>query len=114
MPMTVTEIEELRAYLNGVMNRAEHHAGAVNEIALALAGAILWRKDDDQPIKVMAHQGETKNVLWVHIGGQRYAFSYNHDAGQIEMRVGTTQGPTLHTFTNATPLADLHQAFAAL
>jgi NADPH-dependent 7-cyano-7-deazaguanine reductase QueF len=34
--MTVTEIEELRAYMNGVMNRADHHAGAVNEIALAL------------------------------------------------------------------------------
>ncbi|MBI1746127.1 MAG: hypothetical protein HYR55_06020 [Acidobacteria bacterium] len=52
MALTVTEIEELRAYLNGVMNRADHHAGNVNAIALALAGAILWRKNDEEPIKV--------------------------------------------------------------
>ncbi|WP_449405789.1 hypothetical protein [Massilia phosphatilytica] len=38
---------------------AIHHAGKVNEIALALAGAILWRKNDDEPIKVMMREGET-------------------------------------------------------
>ena len=114
MALTVTEIEDLRAYLNGVMNRADHHAGAVNEIALALAGAILWRKNDEEPIKVMAHNGETKNVLWFRVGTERYAFSYNHAAGCIEMRKGGTQGPTLHTFTNATPLAQVRQIFAAL
>lgn len=114
MALTVTEIEELRAYVNGVMARADHHAGAVNEIALALTGAILWRKEDAEPIKVMAHNGETKNVLWVRMGGERYAFSYNHEIGQIEMRKGSTQGPTLHTFSNATPLADVRRIFAAL
>ena len=114
MPMTVTEVEELRAYINGVMNRADHHAGDVKQIALALAGAILWRKDDEHPIKVMAHNGDTKNVLWVFISGQRYAFSYSHEKGEIEMRVNTTQGETLHTFTNETPLATLYQAFASL
>ncbi|MBV1776122.1 hypothetical protein KSF73_10410 [Burkholderiaceae bacterium DAT-1] len=114
MALTVTEIEELRAYLNGVMNRADHHAGAVNEIALALAGAILWRKNDEEPIKVMAQHGETKNVLWFRVGTQRYAFSYNHDSGCIEMRKDSTQGPTLHTFTNATPLAEVRRIFAAL
>src|ERR1700730_10305021 len=114
MPMTVTDVEELREYLNGVMNRADHHAGEINEIALALVGAIVWRKDEDQPIRVMAQNGETKNVLWVHMRGQRYAFSYNHIEGQIEMRRGTTQGPTLHTFSNTTPLALVRQIFAAL
>lgn len=114
MPLTVTEIEELRTYINGVMNRADHHAGNVQEIALALAGAILWRKDDEEPIRVMAQGGETKNVLWVRIGGQRYAFSYNHAAGEIEMREGGTQGPTIHAFSNATPLATVYQVFEAL
>ena len=101
MALTVTEIEDLRAYLNGVMDRADHHAGAVKEIALALTGAILWRKEDDEPIKVMAQNGETKNVLWVRISGSHYAFSYNHGTGQIELRKGTTQGLTLHTFSAA-------------
>lgn len=114
MALAVTGVDELREYLCGVMARADHHAGNVKEIALALAGAILWRKDDDKPIKVMAHAGETKNVLWVHIGGQRYAFSYNHTTGEIEMREGNTQGPTLHSFTNATPLSSVMAIFKAL
>ena len=114
MALTVTEIEGLRAYLNGVMDRADHHAGAVKEVALALTGAILWRKEDDEPIKVMAQGGETKNVLWVRIGGRRYAFSYNHAAATIEMREDSTQGPTLHSFSNATPLADVYRIFEAL
>lgn len=114
MALTVTEVEELRQYLCGVMARADHHAGNVKEIALALAGAILWRKDDDKAIKVMAHGGNTKNVLWVYISGQRYAFSYNHDTGEIEMRKENTHGPTLHTFTNATPLSSVMAIFKAL
>ena len=36
MALTVTEIEELRQYIIGVMARADHHAGNVKEIALAL------------------------------------------------------------------------------
>jgi hypothetical protein len=114
MPLTVTEIEQLRNYINGVMTRADHHAGPVNEIALALAGAIIWRKDDDEPIKVMARDGETKNVLWARINGQRYAFSYNHSAGQIEMRRGSTQGQILQAFSNTTPLAELKRVFENL
>jgi hypothetical protein len=114
MALTVTEIEELRAYLKGVMDRADHHAGNVNEIALALTGAILWRKNDDEPIKVMMREGETTNVLWVRIGQKRYAFSYNHEMRRIELREGGLQGPTLHTFTNTTPLGDVRAIFEEL
>lgn len=114
MALTVKEVEGLRTYLNGVMERADHHAGAVNEIALALAGAILWRKDDEEPIKVMAREGKTTNVLWVRIGGNRYAFSYNHETGKIEMREGSTQGMTLHIFDNSTPLASVRTIFEKL
>jgi hypothetical protein len=61
--LTVTEIEQLCAYIYGVMVRVDHHAGNAKEIVLALAVAILWRKNDDEPIRVMAHGGETNNVL---------------------------------------------------
>ena len=44
------------------MGRADHHAGNVNEIALALVGAILWRKND-RSIKVMEYNGETKKRI---------------------------------------------------
>ena len=114
MTITVTEVEELRQYIDGVMNRADHHASNVRDIVLALVGAITWRKDDEEPIQVMGHNGKMNNVLWVRIGGRRYAFSYNHLSGEIEMRQGSTQGPTLHTFSNATPLATIRTIFAAL
>lgn len=108
MATTVTEIEVLRAYIGGVMNRAAHHANGVDEVALTLIGAILWRKDTDQEINVLV------NVLWVHIGGRRYAFSYNHDSGEIEMREGTTQGAVRHVFTNAVTAASVKNIFSAL
>lgn len=114
MALTVTGVEELRDYLCGVMARADHHAGNVQEIALALAGGILWRKDDGEPIQVMSRDGEAKNVLWATIGGQRYAFSYNHGTDEIDMRHGTVRGQALHSFSNATPLAAVHHIFKAL
>ena len=114
MALTVTEIEELRSYLQGVMARADHHAGKVKHVALALAGAILWRKNDDEPIKVMVREGQTTNVLWVRIGSTRYALSYNHDAALIEMREGSTQGPTIQTFDNQTSLSSVYSFFEAL
>jgi len=43
MATTIQNIEILRAYLSGVLDRANHHAQNVNEIALAIAGGIIWR-----------------------------------------------------------------------
>lgn len=114
MPLPVTDVELLKGYINGVMERADHHANEVEQIALALAGAIIWRKDDGKDIQVMQKDGDTKNVLWVSISGQRYAFSYNHAAKTIEMREGNMRGSVLHSFSNATPLSSLHQIFAQL
>jgi hypothetical protein len=114
MPLSVTDVEILKAYIDGVMRRADHHANEVEEIALALTGAILWKKDDGKDIRVMEKSGNTKNVLWVAIGGQQYAFAYNHEAKTIEMRQGNMRGVVLHSFSNAMPLATLYQIFAQL
>jgi hypothetical protein len=108
MATTVTEIEVLRQYIGGVMARADHHANGVDEVALSLIGAILWRKDADQEIKVLV------NVLWVYISGVRYAFSYNHDTGEIEMRDGSTQGPVKYTFSNLIDAASVKGIFETL
>ncbi|EGQ7645831.1 hypothetical protein ACPF3S_003731 [Vibrio cholerae] len=113
MALTVKDVNILSQYISGVMARAEHHAGNVGEIALALAGAILWRKDDTN-IKVMAHGADTKNVLWVTINGEQYAFSYNHSSEKIEMRKGSTHGNTIHEFDNSTPLSKLVKIFKGL
>lgn len=113
MPHQVTDIDRLRDYIGGVVSRADHHADQVNEIALALAGAIVWRKDDD-PIEVMVREGEMKNVLWFRVAGTRYAFSYNHNAQCIELREGSTQGRVVGSFTNRTPCADVRRIFEQL
>lgn len=113
MPTAVTDVAILQRYLEGVLARADHHAENVMHIALAITGAIVWRKDPD-PIRVLERDGEMKNVLWVSISGQRYAFTYDHTTQAILIRRGSTQGAVLHSLTNATPLADLYAIFRSL
>jgi len=112
MPREIDDIDVLQQYIRGVVDRAEHHAPDVDEIALAIAGAIVWRKAGR--IRVMERDGEMKNVLWVTIGQTRYVLSYNHDACTIEVREQTVQGRTLASFSNASPVADVKRFFAGL
>src|SRR5215216_5608681 len=114
MPVTVAEIETLRRYVGGVMQRAEHHANLVDEVVLALVGAVVWKKDADTPLEVRAQQGQMGNVLWMTISGTKYAFSYNHDAKTIEMRQGALTGAVVASFSNATTIAQVKQQFEGL
>ena len=113
MPKMITEVDILRDYMRGVMDRADHHALNVNEIILAIAGAVIFRKDAD-PLEVMTREGEMKNVLWFKVNGLRYALSYNHDSNKIELRQGTTQGKVIESFSNATPLNHVSSVFSGL
>jgi hypothetical protein len=113
MPKTVSDIDTLKEYLSGVMKRAGHHANNVDEIAPAIAGSIIWRKDPD-PIKVMEQNGDMKNVLWVKISGKKYAFTYDHLSQTIQIKDGSTQGALLHSVSNATKLKDLKAIFVSL
>mgnify|MGYP006295201041 CR=1 FL=1 len=110
MPQEITDVNQLQMYLQGVMQRAEHHAGSVDEVVLALAGAIIWKKDDE-PIEVMAKDGDMKNVMWVKINGIRYAFSYAHSTGKIEVRRKSTQGETIREFSDTDTPKDVKAFF---
>lgn len=112
MATTILNIEILRAYLSGVLDRADHHAQNVNEIALAIAGGIIWRTTDN--IKVMSREGEMKNVLWLQVGNRTLCFAYNHNTGNIEVREGSVQGSVITSFNNSTPLADVKAFFENL
>lgn len=70
MPLAVSDLETLETYLAGVMDRSQHHAESVRAIALALIGAVLWRKDAD-PIEVRTYDGRPANVLWFHVRGEK-------------------------------------------
>lgn len=113
MPRKVDLVGALQEYVRGVIAKAEHHAKRVDEIALAVAGAVLWRNDDDE-IEVMEHKGKMANVLWLRVNGRRYALSLNHITGEIDVREKTTHGKTLASFNNTNSVADVKTFFASL
>jgi hypothetical protein len=98
---------------NTLTARAGHHANNVDEIALTIAGAVVWREDGD--LKVMTRSGSMKNVLWVEINGQRYALSYDHAAGAIIVKHKSTQGTPLASTTECRWVTNrIKQAIAQL
>jgi hypothetical protein len=113
MPLTVADLDTLLEYFNGVMSRT-HHAPNVNAIALALLGAVLWKKDEDSHIEVRTYAGSTANVLWVQMAGIKYALVYNHKKGCIEIRERTGTGDVRFSFTNRTSVNEVRRAFEEL
>jgi hypothetical protein len=113
MPLQVADLETLERYFDGVMDRSDHHAQAVGAIALALLGAVLWKKDD-APVEVKTYDGRPANILWVQIAGNRYALAYNHRERCIELRERTQSGGVVHSFTNHTPVTEVWEVFESL
>jgi Integron cassette protein VCH_CASS1 chain len=113
MAITANDVDILHQYAEGVMNRADHHAGEVKGIALALLGGIIWRGEPGS-IEIKQYAGGLANVLWVTINSKRYAFAYNHTSGEIEIRDRTQSGPAIHSFSNKTPVAHVEAVFRTL
>ena len=114
MPLQVSDVATLHEYLVGVVNRADHHADNVRYVVLPLVGAIVLFKDPDSPIQVRTREGSTANVLWVEIGGTRYAISYDHESQSIALKHRSVQGEVLARFTNATTVPEILAAFERL
>ena len=110
MPKDIDSILVLKEYVSGVIDKAEHHANNVEEVCLALAGAIIWKKDAPN-IRILERKGEMKNVIWVQIKGKQYAFSYNHEIESIEMREETTHGNAIGSFNNSTTNKEIKEFF---
>jgi len=114
MAVEITDIDRLQQYLTGVIGRAQHHAPNVREVILLLAGAVVLFKDADASIEGRGEGDSLKNVLWVHIGGARYAFSYNHRDQSIEIRRGSLRGHVIASFNNQTPPEQIFRTFERL
>lgn len=112
MPLEVASVDGMQEYLCGVLGRADHHAEAVQDIALALVGAVVWRKVGT--LEVRTYAGEPANIIWFHTEKARYALAFNHKTQQIELRERTQTGNVLHTFNNQTPLSEVRTVFANL
>jgi len=114
MAIALKSVDELQEHLLGVFERSDHHAGEVNEVLLAIAGGILWRKNAGAHVRVSEKDGAGGNVIWFRVGLQRYALLYSHRARRIELMFGGRRGHLIHTFTNSTALAEVAQVFATL
>lgn len=112
MPLSIDTLNLLNRYINGVMERADHHAGNVNEVVLSLAGAVVWKATED--IQVRTYGEETANVLWLIVGQNKYAFTYNHQTQMIDLRERTQQGNVIASFSNQTTAAQVKQIFDQL
>ena len=110
----INTIDEMQKYLREFVGRADLHAQHVNNIVLLLLGAIVLCKDPATEIVVKTYDGSPANILWCYLGGNRYAFAYNHDAEQIEVRDRTAPGAALNTFNNDMSLIEVHEALRAL
>lgn len=112
MALTVQSIVELQQYAKGVFERAGHHAQGIEEISLAILGAIVWRADGQ--ITVREYAGNPANMIWFQVDGKQYAMLYNHQTGKIELKDGSQKGPTLYTFDNTMSNKDVLDVFRNL
>jgi len=114
MPQAIETVDELQEYLVGVAGRADGHAPGVQSVILALAGAIVLFKDPGAELSILTREGLRGNVLWVVIGGERYALSYNHDDDTVEIRRRSWRGPVVARFDNNTTAMEVRRIFAEL
>jgi hypothetical protein len=111
--IAIQSINALNEYLNGVMNRANHHATNVNEVALTIAGAIVWRATDDMKVRSNNSRG-TGNMLWFFVKSKRYVLSYNQQTQTIDLLEGSIDGKILHSFDNGWSAIEVKKIFADL
>jgi len=105
MAISIDSIGMLQKYLNGVLDRANHHAGNVEGVSLALLGAIVWKSDRE--IQVREYNGNPANMIWFWVNGNRYTMSYNHSIEQIKLKERTHKGGVLHSFDNSTTFQEI-------
>ena len=103
----------LKEYFNGVLNRADHHAQGVQEISLALMGAVIWKSDSDIEVKSVK-EGGMGNILWFNTMKGRYTMYYNHSTVSIELKSRSMRGDVLHVFNNTTPISEVFNVFKDL
>jgi hypothetical protein len=108
MAKTINTIKELQQYFKGVEGRAKHHAKKVKEIIYPALCLIIAYFDPDFDIKVMS------NVIWVHINGTRYAFSYEPSKSIIQIKKNSTKGKVLYSIDNSLTVKELINIFESL
>jgi hypothetical protein len=108
MAIEISSIPRFRLYLDGIMKKAKHHAGKVNEIILPLAGLVLWKAKE---IKVREYNKKTANMAWCLINDEWYCFSYDHKQQLIRITERTLKGDVVAELNNETEPSELLSLF---
>lgn len=114
MAKAIQTITDLQTYLNGVLDRSNHHANRVTETVYLVAGIILAKHNPSKPITAMTYEGNLTNVFWVYIGENRYAFSYCHEEEVILIKDKTIKGDVLFKINMNTKASAIIKAFETL
>jgi len=112
MALTIKSVDILKEYINGVVNRADHHALGVNEIVFTLAGAVLWKATED--IEVRTYNEKTANMLWFKVNEKTYCMTYNHSNDEVELKERNNNGSVIATFDNSSSAQYVKQIFTDL
>lgn len=113
MAIKVDSTEILKEYFNRVLERADHHAGEVKEVALTLMGAVIWKSEDDIQVRSVGKDA-TGNVLWFNTTNSRYSFLYNHATQKIELHKDSMKGELIHEFNNESSSKEIFDIFSNL
>ena len=118
MPANIKTINDLQLYMNGVLERASHHANGVKIVFYALVGFVMHKAESDSII-VRTESGDMKNVVKARINDKPYFFGFVHDdspgGGFIEIRENNSRGDVLVSkIDNDTSLQDLENIFSNL
>ncbi len=114
MAIKVNNVLELKEHFLKVVDRAENHVPAVNEIIYPLLGFIILIMDDKSDIQVRANEGDSGNMLWLSTNGRRYAFRYEESSQSIVIRKGSFTGESIAKVNNSTSTKHLKQVFSQL
>lgn len=113
MAISINNLNILQQYLQGVLDRADHHAQMVEGISLTLIGAILW-KSEISDIEVREYKGRPANMIWFKVGDNKYVLNYNHSTNQIDLKERTNKGELKANFDNSTTYQQVIDVFKKL
>jgi len=111
MSRQLLQPQEIEQYLEGVEERAAHHASNVMGVIKTLAAALFTKYPKD--VIAFTRNGNLCNVAWVK-GKQTkqwYKFTYNHSNESIDLMQGKN---VIDSFTNHTPLINIINRISAI
>ena len=106
--MILNTIEDLQKYFNGVKERANNHAGNVNNIIYPLLSFVILYSSY---INAREYKGELANIVKVDIKNKSLCIMYEHETESIIVKEKNHKGIPLKSFNNESTIEDIKDFF---